>query len=84
MTTNTEWQPHDGTGMPVPYGTLVDVRHRDGDVFFAQPAGVRDDSPNQDDPSCGFAHDWTADGFSGGDIIAYRVHTPAPEQGETA
>jgi hypothetical protein len=76
MTTNTEWQPHDGTGMPVDGFTLVTVRFRNDRIdkgfranWYAGWAGTHDH--------------WAREGGDR-DIVAYRVHTPAPEQGETA
>ncbi len=32
------WIAHDGTGCPVPRGTMVIVRHRDGTLFGPYPA----------------------------------------------
>lgn len=47
--------------MPVETGTLVDVMHRDGDIFFSVPAGTEE------------AEDWEIEGDHPGDIIAYRL-----------
>ena len=58
----SNWIEWNGGECPVAIGTPVDVRHRDGDVFFAETAGR------------GSAHDWDNDGF-GGDIVAYREHS---------
>lgn len=59
----TEWE---GGECPVPVGTLVDVRHRDGVEFFAQPAGTNGG------PGKGHAQDWHDDD-SDADIVAYRI-----------
>lgn len=56
-----EWSG--GRAMPVAVGTLIDVRHRDGDVFEGTPAGGT------------HSHDWRH--LNGdGDIMAYRVVEP--------
>lgn len=60
----SKWIEWTGGECPVDYCTLVDVRHRDGDVFFAEAAGFAS------------AHDWDHDDV-GGDIMAYRLHNPA-------
>lgn len=63
-TTATEsdgWIAWAGGECPVPFGTLVDVKHRDGDVYLKRPAGVT-----------GGAGDWSHTNDNG-DIIAYRV-----------
>lgn len=69
---NSGWVEHDGKGMPVDGGTLVDIRFDDGDVNFAVKAseltldyaGVPDDW-------------WKHEGCEGEHIVAYRLHTPA-------
>jgi len=71
------WIEHDGKGMPVDGGTLVDIRFDDGDVNFAVKAseltldyaGVPDDW-------------WKHEGCEGEHIVAYRLHTPAPSSSE--
>ena len=56
-----EWSG--GWVMPVAVGTLIDVRHRDGDVFEGTPAGGA------------HSRDWRHLN-GGGDIVAYRVVEP--------
>jgi hypothetical protein len=56
------WIMWQGGEMPVPKGTLVDVQHRDGEVFKAVPAGLAMRS----------AWTWRHAGVSG-DIIGYRL-----------
>lgn len=57
-----------GVRPPVPIGTRVDVRYRNGETAFDVPAGAADDA----------AEDWTH-GHNGGpapspyDIVAYRL-----------
>lgn len=60
------WIKWGGGECPVPVGTLVDVVHRDGDVYLSQPAGVAAELPY------GFAEDWDHLGAPG-DIVRYRV-----------
>jgi hypothetical protein len=61
------WFPWSGGACPVPAGTLVDVRHRDGDEFLGVSAG---------DPDEVVAEDWSISDKQShpGDIIAYRIH----------
>lgn len=56
------WVEWNGGECPVRKGALVDVWHRDGNVFRDVVVG----------PSGVFAEDWSHDGHDG-DIIAYRV-----------
>lgn len=63
------WIKWEGGECPVPKGTHVDVRHRDGDVFLNQRAEASD-----------YAEDWTQEDHNG-DIIAYRPHL-ATKQGK--
>ena len=67
--TGSDWIEHSGDGVPVVYGMLVDVKHRDGRVWHNQPAGVAGLPP------IGFAHDWRRIGAAS-DIIAYRIAQP--------
>lgn len=61
-----DWIKWGGGECPVPVGTLVDVVHRDGDVYLSQQAGVAGELPY------GFAEDW--DHLDApGDIVRYRV-----------
>ena len=54
------WIPWSGGYMPIPKDTLIDVKHRDGEVYRNKPAG-------------GAANiDWYHS-YEGGDIIAYRI-----------
>jgi len=72
------WTPWDGKGeMPVPIGTPVDVKHRNGDICTGCKAGTR----QSDDESPGFAEVWTHHD-SDGDITAYRL-IPKKEETET-
>lgn len=64
--TDGGWIPWYSGECPVPRGTLVDVKHRDGEVYRRVPARYAAFEGN------GSAYDWEHDG-SVGDIIAYRV-----------
>lgn len=67
------WIRHSGGECPVEKGVRVDVRYRDGDVSMNQPAlekGISTES---------WAKTWKHLGASG-DIMAYRLHTPKPQQ----
>jgi hypothetical protein len=61
------WLAWNGGECPVPAGTLVDVRHRDGDEFLGVSAG---------DPDEVVAEDWSISDKQShpGDIVAYRIH----------
>lgn len=63
-----EFIPWGGGECPVPLGTLVDVKHRDGDCYTRQKAGF----PEQDDGEVGYAEDWSHSNCPG-DIIGYRI-----------
>lgn len=65
----SDWVVWDGGERPGVYGMLVDVIHRDGRIFEAQPAGVAGVPP------IGYAEAWDHNGSSG-DIIAYRLARP--------
>lgn len=67
MTNKDGFIRHRGGKCPVEAGTLVDVRHRDGDIFLAEPA-------------CGLgrAETWAHSNHKG-DIMAYRIHTPSEQ-----
>jgi hypothetical protein len=64
MASENEWIEWTGGAMPVPFGTKVDVRHRDGDEIVDE-AGVLG----------GYAEDWSIDveNPEDGDIVDYRV-----------
>jgi hypothetical protein len=68
MNTNN-WIMWNGGECPVPVGTLVNVKHRDGDIYYNQSAGVNLNIPD------GYAHDWsiTPDYPYNSDIVAYQV-----------
>ena len=70
-----EWIEHDGKGMPVAGGVVVDVRFRDGHVVNALPANYWD-SLYPEHANCS---NWVTPIY--GDpldsrIVAYRVHPP--------
>jgi hypothetical protein len=62
-----DWKENTGS-MPVKYGTLVDVRHRDGEEYHNVPAG---------DPAGPWAHEWSfcdeEEEFEG-DIMYWRIN----------
>ncbi len=66
-----KWIKHDGKGMPVDGDTLVFIRQRCGFESTRVTAAIF--------WKAGYDN-WTraTKKFSGYDIIAYRVHTPAP------
>lgn len=58
------WIEHVGHGMPVPYGTVVDVIHSRGRTVLGREA---------------HSFEWRP-GYSSDPISAYRLHTPtSPE-----
>jgi hypothetical protein len=59
----TEWIKHQGTTMPVPRGTLVDIKCKDGAVLHGIQAGISIQA---------LPYFWTNDG-SVCDITEYRV-----------
>lgn len=61
---NEGWIEWGGGECPVEKGTLIDVKHRDGEVYQNKPA-------IGDNNVC-----WSHTGFHG-DIIAYRLHKPS-------
>lgn len=61
MSSKGDWIEWTGGPMPVPPGTLVDIRHRDGDEYLDQAAGSR------------FCEKWTHEGEFIGDIVAWRL-----------
>jgi hypothetical protein len=63
-----KWIKWAGGKCPVRKGALVDVKHRDGDIFLRQRAGVYAHIPD------GHAEDWSHDDI-GSDITAYRLST---------
>lgn len=65
-----DWIDWPGGECPVPTGTLVDVRYRDGEELFSLPAD--DLAPSCRDASFAF---WRG-GAQDNDIIAYRLHKP--------
>lgn len=66
---NDGWIEWGGGERPVPVGTLVDVKWRDGRIDDGLPAGVRHSLGREKR----HALDWGSDGVSC-DIIAYRLH----------
>lgn len=38
---NSKWIKHNGTTCPVPKGTLIDVRYKNGDQFYGVAAGIK-------------------------------------------
>lgn len=62
----SEWIEWNGGECPVIIGTLVDVRHRDGDEYFGEKAGVEDTHCEV------WERGEYGDNFAG-DIIAYRI-----------
>lgn len=63
-----DWINWNGGECPVPEGTLVDVKHRDGHEYCGVPAGM----PVR-------AETWThSDDEHPGDIVAYRVSKEQP------
>lgn len=74
---NDGWIEWGGGECPVPRGTLVDVRYRNGEENHHVGAGVPfDDTGSNHDRN---AMDWEDDG-SLLDIIAYRLHQPQEEE----
>lgn len=67
-----EWIEWKGGECPVPTGTLVDVKHRDGDWGIAKEAGRFNTGKGP-----GAAVHWDHSD-SDGDIIAWRLHQPEP------
>lgn len=65
-----EWIEWKGGDCPVPKGTLVDVRYRNGHEEIGIPAGEHSGSSYRMN-----AIDWADNGFSA-DITAYRLHRP--------
>lgn len=67
---NNDWIDWAGGACPVADGSKVDVKHRDGDVFLSNTAGLESESETD-----GFAEDWSVSGNHShpGDIVAYRV-----------
>lgn len=64
------WIKWHGGECPVPEGTLVDVKHRDGDFGYKCEAGTR---TKHGGGGSALAHRWAHTGGIG-DIIAYRLH----------
>lgn len=64
------WIEWHGGECPVGIGTLVDVKHRDGDTGFAKEAGKYGTGAGN-----AAAVEWDHT-HEGGDIIAYRIHQP--------
>lgn len=58
----SDWIKWEGGECPVAEGTLVDAKHRDGEVFYGQSAGKK----------FGFVENWAHIGHHG-DIVAYRL-----------
>lgn len=68
-----DWIKWDGGPCPVPTGTIVDVKYRDGGILRAIPASVDIDSFPRD-ASVAF---WSNDGQTN-DIVAYRLVSAGP------
>jgi hypothetical protein len=64
---NDGWIEWGGGNCPVEKGTLIDVKHRDGEIYQNKPA-MGDNNTR-----------WSNTG-SRGDIIAYRLHQPQEEE----
>jgi hypothetical protein len=64
----SEWIEWHGGECPVPDGTLVHVRYRDGEESVILRANIHDDENERD---AGYAF-WRNDGYSN-DIVAYRI-----------
>ena len=71
-----EWK---GGECPVDVGTIVDVKHRDGDIGIRCHAGMSSSEPDGEGHAT--AEDWSHLD-EGGDIIAYRLHKPEQSLGE--
>lgn len=67
------WIDWAGGEFPVAEGTLVDIKHRDGDEGFAKVPGKRGTGWGN---ACAIR--WGHEGV-GGDIIAWRLHQPQAE-----
>lgn len=67
------WIEWSGSECPVEAGTIVDVKHRDGDIGIRCHAGLSSSEP--DGGGHATAKDWSHLN-EGGDIIAYRQHKP--------
>lgn len=61
-----KWIKHNGGPCPVTKGTLVDVRFRDGDVTYGQPA------LEKGHPDVPWAEDWSHTDHPA-DIVSYRL-----------
>lgn len=66
---NETWLANPGR-MPVPEGTVVDVQHRNGNVYRSTPAGR------------GYAENWSLLGFLPSDIVAWRRSGAGTNPGE--
>lgn len=69
-----DWIEWKGGKCPVPEGTLVDVKHMDGDTFYS----IRALSPEDI-----YAENWAVTEEKGS-IVAYRVVTPRPDLEEVS
>lgn len=65
------WVEWKGGECPVDVGTIVDVKHRDGDIGIRCHAGMSSSEPDGEGHAT--AEDWSHL-YEGGDIIAYRLH----------
>lgn len=65
------WIEWNGGECPVDVGTIVDVKHRDGDIGIRCHAGMSSSEPDGEGHAT--AEDWSHLD-EGGDIIAYRLH----------
>lgn len=62
-----DWIKWDGGDCPVPIGTIVDIKHRDGREYFNESAGMPGSHCEN------WSHDEDFENIFSGDIIAYRV-----------
>ncbi len=65
-----EWIKHDGKCFPIPKGTLVDIKCRNGDKFYSIEAGIKLEA---------LAAFWRREGEKiQYDIVEYRVCAKIP------
>ena len=57
------WIKHTGTEMPVPRGTVIDIKCKNGDTFDGVQAGIKIEA---------ISYFWRGTG-SGCDIVEYRI-----------
>lgn len=71
------WEPWNGGECPVPRGTLVDVKHRDGSRYFCVQANFNRYAEH-------WAHGGGNAGTHPGDIVAWRLHRMGEAKAEPA